>query len=91
MSMLKENILSSNPKEKIESLKTELMHINIRKNKAIDLLLDGALTREEYDKRTFEYNERINSIEQEIAMLEELELKQDGIHEKLNIFKEKFL
>lgn len=56
MSTLKENILSSNPKEKIESLKTELMHINIRKNKAIDLLRDGALTRGEYDKRTFEYN-----------------------------------
>ena len=89
MNTLSENILSSNPTSKIESLKTELMHINIRKNKAIDLMLDGALTREEYDKRSFEYNEKINSIEEEISLLEELEAKQGTIQEKLNVFKEK--
>jgi hypothetical protein len=89
MQTLSENILSSNPKNKIEALKTELMHINIRKNKAIDLMLDGALTREEYDKRSFEYNEKIKKIEDEISMLEELEVKQDSIQERLALFKSK--
>ena len=59
MSTLKDNIMSSNPKAKLELLKNELTQLNIRKNRAIDLMLDGGLSREEYDKRLLDYYEKI--------------------------------
>lgn len=87
MNTLKDNIMSSNPKAKLELLRNELTQLNIRKNRAIDLMLDGGLSREEYDKRLLDYSEKIKSKEQEIILLEKLESKQAGIHDKLLQFR----
>lgn len=89
MQTLKENILVSEPKQKILKMQEDIKYINIRKNKAIDLLLDGTLSKEEYDKRSYEYIEKINKLEEEIAVLETLDTRQDEIISKLELFKSK--
>lgn len=87
METLKENIISSDPQSKIAKLKNDLKSLNIRKNNAIDLMLDGGLTREEYDKRVDSYSSQIIAKSKELEMLEELAMKQDSIQQKLVDFK----
>ena len=88
MKTLKENIISSNPKSKKEALENDIKYLNIRKNRAIDLMLDGGLTKEEYNKRVYEYSEKIKAKEDEIKLINELEAKQSSIQTKLEQFRE---
>ncbi len=75
-------------KTEIAKLQTEIAEINKRKDKLLDLSLDGKLSNDEFEVRNNKFNENLKALEAKIVALEEKErtaIQTDQLTETLQL------
>jgi DNA invertase Pin-like site-specific DNA recombinase len=61
---------SSNKSSEIKAIMAGMEKIGVRKSKLIDLHMDGAITRAEFDKTNNQYNKQLDALESQLLALE---------------------
>lgn len=73
----------------LNRISSEIKVYETRKSKLLDAMIDGTITKDEYNKKIIEINENIASLNEELLSAEEMTKKKNNIKNKLKEFKEK--
>lgn len=76
------------PIKSSENIKKGIESLEIRKNKVIDLMVDGTISKEEYQTRIDDINKRIEDYQKELNDITLITDKQNTLKSKLEIIKE---
>ena len=76
------------PIKSVDNIQKGIEALEIRKNKVIDLMVDGTLTKEQYQIRVDDIEKKIEEYRNELAEISQVTDKQNTLKSKLEIIKE---
>lgn len=84
----KEALDNTLPIKSVDNIQKGIEALEIRKNKVIDLMVDGTLTKEQYQIRVDDIEKKIEEYRNELAEISQVTDKQNTLKSKLEIIKE---
>lgn len=83
---LKESDIKDEHQSSINRINSEIKIIELRKSRALDAMIDGTITKTEYNLKLKELNEELDKLTKELVETEELAKKKNTIKTKLEEF-----